>query len=172
MGTLSLATHAEQTPMTPVEGFRALYERHSETVYLTALRVTGNPADAEDAMQTVFMRVLNQGESLAADSTPKSYFKRAATNASVDILRRRTSRNEAPLEEGLARASPESPAMLKEQLRQAIGQLEPRDAELFVLRFVEGMSNGELAELYGVEKASIAMRLHRIRQQLQKEMDR
>lgn len=123
-------------------------------------------------MQTVFMRVLNQGESLAADSTPKSYFKRAATNASVDILRRRTSRNEAPLDEGLGRASPESPAVVKEQLRQAIGQLDPRDAELFVLRFVEGMSNGELAELYGVEKPSIAMRLHRIRQQLQKEMDR
>ena len=172
MGTLSLATHAEQTTMTVVEGFRGLYERHSETVYLTALRVTGNPADAEDAMQTVFMRVLNQGESLAADSTPKSYFKRAATNASVDILRRRTSRNEAPLDEGLGRASPESPAVVKEQLRQAIGQLDPRDAELFVLRFVEGMSNGELAELYGVEKPSIAMRLHRIRQQLQKEMDR
>lgn len=172
MGTLSLAMHAEQTPMTLVEGFQALYERHSETVYLTALRVTGNPADAEDAMQTVFMRVLNQRDSLAADSTPKSYFKRAATNASVDILRRKSSRQEASLDEGLGRASPESPALLKEQLRRAIGQLEPRDAELFVLRFVEGMSNGELAELYGVEKPSIAMRLHRIRQQLQQEMNR
>lgn len=172
MGTLSLAMHAEQTTMAPLEGVRALYERHSETVYLTALRVTGNPADAEDVMQTVFMRVLNQGEILDPDTTPKSYFKRAATNASVDILRRRTSRNEAPLEEGLGRASPEIPALLKEQLRQAISQLEPRDAELFVLRFVEGMSNGELAELYGVEKPWVAMRLHRIRQQLQQEMGR
>jgi RNA polymerase sigma-70 factor (ECF subfamily) len=167
MGTLSLATHAEQTLMTPVEGVRALYERHSETVYRTALRVTGNPADAEDVLQTVFMRVLHQENALDPETTPASYFRRAATNASLDILRRRTSRNEAPLDEGLGRASPESPAVLKEQLRRAIGQLDPADAELFVLRFVEGMSNGELAELWGLEKAQIAMRIYRIRQQLQ-----
>jgi RNA polymerase sigma-70 factor (ECF subfamily) len=167
MGTLSLATHAEQTLMTPVEGVRALYERHSETVYRTALRVTGNPADAEDVLQTVFMRVLHQENALDPETTPASYFRRAATNASLDILRRRTSRNEAPLDEGLGRASPESPAVLKEQLRRAIGQLDPADAELFVLRFVEGMSNGELAELWELEKAQIAMRIYRIRQQLQ-----
>jgi RNA polymerase sigma-70 factor (ECF subfamily) len=167
MGTLSLATHAEQTLMTPVEGVRALYERHSETVYRTALRVTGNPADAEDVLQTVFMRVLHQENALDPETTPASYFRRAATNASLDILRRRTSRNEAPLDEGLGRASPETPAVLKEQLRRAIGQLDPADAELFVLRFVEGMSNGELAELWELEKAQIAMRIYRIRQQLQ-----
>jgi RNA polymerase sigma-70 factor, ECF subfamily len=167
MGTLSLAAHAEQTLMTPVEGVRTLYERHSETVYRTALRVTGNPADAEDVLQTVFLRVLHLENALDPVAAPASYFRRAATNASLDILRRRTSRSEAPLDEGLGRASPESPALLKEQLRRALGQLEPPDAELFVLRFVEGMSNGELAELCGVEKAQIAMRIYRIRQQLQ-----
>src|SRR5450755_5194861 len=124
MGTLSLAMHAEQTFMTPVEGVRALYERHSETVYRTALRVTGNTADAEDVLQTVFMRVLHQEHPLHPEATPASYFRRAATNASLDILRRRTSRNEAPMVDGLGRASPESPAILKEQLRRAIGQLD------------------------------------------------
>ena len=171
MGTLSLATHAEQTSMTPPEGVRTLYERHSETVYRTALRVTGNTADAEDVLQTVFMRVLHQEHPLDPEATPTSYFRRAATNASLDILRRRTSRNEAPVDEGLGRASPESPPILKEQLRRAIGQLDPSDAELFVLRFVEGMSNGELAELRGAEKAQIAMRIYRIRQQLQQLLD-
>jgi RNA polymerase sigma-70 factor (ECF subfamily) len=171
MGTLSLATHTEQTSMTPPEGVQALYEQHSETVYRTALRVTGNPADAEDVLQTVFMRVLHQEHPLDPEATPASYFRRAATNASLDILRRRTSRNEAPVDEGLSRASPESPPILKEQLRRALGQLDPQDAELFVLRFVEGMSNGELAELRGVEKAQIAMRIYRIRQQLQQLLD-
>ena len=172
MGTLSLATHAEQTFMTPLDGVRRLYERHSETVYRSALRVTGNPADAEDVMQTVFMRVLHQDTPPDPETTPSSYFRRAATNASLDILRRRTSRNEAPLEEGFGRASPESPAVLREQIRRALGQLDPMDAELFLLRFVEGMSNGELAELYGAEKAQIAMRIYKIRQQLQQELDR
>ena len=172
MGTLSLAMHAERTTMTQFDDVRALYERHSDTVYLTALRVTGNPADAEDVLQTVFMRVLNQSDALDVEKTPRSYFKRAAANAAVDILRRRSAHVEEPLDEGMGRASPESPAELKEQLRQAIGKLEPGDAEVFLLRFVEGLSNGELADLYGVEKARIAMKLYRIRQQLQQEMGR
>jgi len=172
MGTLSLAMHAEQMTMAPLEGVQALYERYAETVYLTALRVTGSPADAEDAMQTVFLRVLNQSTALDPVNTPKSYFKRAATNAAVDILRRKSAHNEAPLDEGIGRASPESPGLLKEQLRQALAQLDARDAELFILRYVEGLGNGELAELYGVEKSKIAMRLYRIRQQLQAELNR
>jgi DNA-directed RNA polymerase specialized sigma24 family protein len=43
---------------TPVAGFAELYERHYEAVFRAALRVTGNPADAEDVLQTVFLRVL------------------------------------------------------------------------------------------------------------------
>ncbi len=145
MGTLSQAAHAEQIFMTPLEGVRTLYEQHSDTVYRTALRVTGNAADAEDILQTVFMRVMHQETALDPETTPASYFRRAATNAALDILRRRTSRKEAPLDEGFGRASPESPAVVKEQLRRALAELEPRDAELFVLRFVEGLNKGELA---------------------------
>ena len=47
---------------TPVAGFAELYERHYEAVFRAALRVTGNPADAEDILQTVFLRVLGRGE--------------------------------------------------------------------------------------------------------------
>ena len=50
------------TSTTPLAGFAGLYERHYETVFRAALRVTGNPADAEDVLQTVFLRVLARGE--------------------------------------------------------------------------------------------------------------
>jgi len=43
---------------------------------------------------------------------------------------------------------------------------------LFLLRYVEGLSNGELAEMFSLEKNSVAVRLHRIRQTLQTEMER
>jgi DNA-directed RNA polymerase specialized sigma24 family protein len=43
---------------------------------------------------------------------------------------------------------------------------------MFLLRYVEGFSNGELAEWYGLEKNSVAVRLHRIRQTLQEELER
>jgi DNA-directed RNA polymerase specialized sigma24 family protein len=41
-----------------------------------------------------------------------------------------------------------------------------------LLRYIEGLSNGELAELYGQDKNNIAVRLHRIRQTLKNEMER
>jgi RNA polymerase sigma-70 factor (ECF subfamily) len=156
--------------MIPPAGLAELYEQHSDTVYRTALRVTGNPADAEDALQTVFIRVMNQGDRLDPVTTPARYFRRAATNAALDILRRRTTRREAPIDTSFGRASPSGTPQLKEELRQAVARLEPRDAEMFVLRFVEGLSNGELAELYELEKAQVAMRIYRIRQQLQEEL--
>ncbi len=133
--------------------------------------MTGNPADAEDALQTVFLRVLNQGDRLDLAVVPEGYFRRAATNAAVDILRRRVSRAEGELDEALQPAR-ESPVLLKERLRRAIAVLDQRDAEIFLLRYVEGLSNGELADMYGLEKTSIAVRLHYIRQELQAELER
>jgi RNA polymerase sigma factor (sigma-70 family) len=69
-------------------------------------------------------------------------------------------------------AARETTALLKEQLRRALTALERIDSVLFLLRYVEGLSNGELAELFGLEKNNVAVRLHRIRQTLQAEMKR
>jgi RNA polymerase sigma-70 factor, ECF subfamily len=164
--------NAHSFAMTSSTEFADLYERHYAAVYRTALRVTGNPADAEDALQTVFLRVLNQGCRLESTYNPEAYFRRAATNAALDMLRRRISHGEIQLDTASAIASRESPAFLKEQLRRAIASLDPTDAILFLLRYVEGMTNGELAEMFGQEKNAIAVRLHRIRQNLQTEMER
>ena len=158
--------------MTSSTGFADLYERYYAAVYGTALRVTGNPADAEDALQTVFLRVLNQGGSLESAHNPEAYFRRAATNAALDLLRRRVSHGEIQIDNASSIAARETPAFLKEQLRRAIASLDPTDAIMFLLRYVEGMTNGELAEMFGQEKNAIAVRLHRIRQNLQTELER
>jgi RNA polymerase sigma-70 factor (ECF subfamily) len=172
MGTLSLATRAGAIQMTPPPGFTELYERYSDLVYRTAYRVTGNPADAEDALQTVFIRVMNQGDRLDLAAMPEKYLRRAAANAAVDILRRRSSRAESQLDESLPHAAPEHPALLKERLRRALAQLNPGDASMFVLRYVEGLSNGEIGELFGLNRARVAVKLHRIRGLLKAELER
>jgi RNA polymerase sigma factor (sigma-70 family) len=102
---------------------------------------------------------------------PERYFRRAAVNAALDLLRRRVSHREVQLDEAASAASKESPLFLKERLRCALASLDPADAVLFLLRHLEGMSNGELAEMFGLEKNNIAVRLHRIRQSLQAEME-
>jgi len=172
MGAASDTFSAQSVIMTSPSEFADLYERHYATVFRTALRVTGNPADAEDILQTVFLRVLNQGGRLDPAQFPVAYFRRAATNAAVDLLRRRTSHAESRIEDAMGHAAAERPVLLKERLRRAIAALEQGDAVLFLLRYVEGLSNGELAEMFGQEKNNIAVRLHRIRQALQAEMER
>jgi RNA polymerase sigma-70 factor (ECF subfamily) len=157
-------------------GFAQLYETHYAAVYRAAHRITGNPADAEDVLQTVFLRILGalaQGGELPAARNPEAWFRRAACNAAIDILRRRNARAEVSIDDDVSLKLVQKPeALLKEQLRDAISALDPKDAELFLLRYVEGFSNGELADLFRQGKNNIAVRLHRIRQSLQTEIER
>ena len=173
MTTASTVIYDLPIPMpstTAQAGFAELYERHYEAVFRAALRVTGNPADAEDVLQTVFLRVLAQREGAADLALPAAYFRRAAVNAAVDVLRRRELRAESDYEDGEHAVHP--PLLLKERLRRAVAVLDGDDASLFLLRYVEGFSNEELAGMFQIEKNNVAVRLHRIRQKLQAELER
>ena len=169
------------TPSTPLTGLAELYERHYEAVFRAALRVTGNPADAEDVLQIVFLRVLAREEREGVPggseerehvALPAAYFKRAAVNAAVDVLRRRELHAESVYDDGAPHAAVQAPFLLKERLRRGIATLDSEDASLFVLRHVEGLSIEELAGLFQIEKNNVAVRLHRIRHRLQAEMKR
>lgn len=175
-----LAMGEETTPPTQAPDFRELYESHSKSVYLTALRVTGNPADAEDVLQTVFVRLLDGGPGIDASRSPGAYLRRAAANAAIDVLRRRGVRGEtdlaAPDEGPEDRASASSRdsdegAVLKERLRRALAGLSCDQAELFVLFHLEGYRYEELAELLELEPGTVGSRLHRIRAALKKELN-
>lgn len=165
MGTLNLAMAMEAMPVSLPKGFQQLYEEHSGVVLRAALRVTGNMADAEDVLQTVFMRVLNQSGGLMAGSAPEAYLRRAATNAAIDIIRRRNTAREVDLD-ARQHSGKESTAYQKERVRQALAKLPEDDAELFVLRNLDGFSYDELAVMFGIERGTVASRLHRIREAL------
>lgn len=162
----------EMTFIPPPAGFAELYEQHYGAVFRAALRVTGNAADAEDVLQTVFVRALSQREQDEVRRRPAAYFRRAAVNAAVDLLRRRAVHAETTYEDDAPHASVEPALLLKEQLRRAVASLDPEDATLFLLRYVEGLSNQELADEFQLEKNNVAVRLHRIRLRLQAEMER
>ena len=168
-GTVILELPILMTPTTPLAGVAELYERHYQAVFRAALRVTGNAADAEDVLQTVFLRVLARSRDDAELSA--AYFKRAAVNAAVDVLRRRDMHAASSVDDHALPAA-QAPLLLKERLRRAIAALDNDDAGLFLMRYVEGLSNDELAETFGLEKNNVAVRLHRIRQKLQQEMER
>jgi RNA polymerase sigma-70 factor (ECF subfamily) len=160
------------TSTTALAGFAELYERHYEAVFRAALRVTGNPADAEDVLQTVFLRVLARGGDVEGVELQTAYFRRAAVNAAVDVLRRRELHAESIYDDRAPHAAIQPSLLLKEWLRRAIAALDSEDASLFLLRHVEGLSIEELADMFRLEKNNVAVRLHRIRRRLQAEMKR
>jgi RNA polymerase sigma-70 factor (ECF subfamily) len=176
---------AEQTlhrsPGTPwVPGtMEALFKEHYGAVYRAAYRITGDPMDAEDVLQTVFTRILRREEDLDLSQGAGSYLHRAAVNAALDLLRQRKRRPAMTLEEAEPQlvdevsANPEQHQEgreLRSRLRAALGRLSPKAAEIFTLRYFEGVGNLEIARQMGASQTSIAVILHRARHRLQKEL--
>jgi RNA polymerase sigma-70 factor (ECF subfamily) len=153
-----------------------IYAAHHDRVFRAAWRVTGNAADAEDVLQTVFLRLLRRDDPVIFDDTAGTYLQRAAVNAAVDLLRKRKIARADPLEDSQATlAAPEpGPSAQHEtketerRVRQAVAALAPRAAEIFVLRYFEGYGNRDIARMLGTSWSTVAVTLHRARAQVRK----
>jgi len=145
------------------------FDAYSALIFRVAYRMTGNAHDAEDVLQTVFLRLASRDAGSAGIENVESYLRRAAVHASLNLLELR-SRKDVPLEGVPEPAGRADQRDLREVLRLAIGKLDRRSAEMFALRFIEGHSNPEIAEMYGVTTLVVAVTLHRARKQLQKEI--
>jgi RNA polymerase sigma factor (sigma-70 family) len=159
------------------ESLSQLFREHHRRVLTAAYRITGSAADAEDVTQAVFLR-LATGSGLPITNAG-SYLYRAAINGALDLLRRRKSAATEPLEDAVGMASagpassPETVASNKELgdwLRLAIGELPPRAAEMFTLRYVEELGNREIATLMGTSQAVVAVTVHHARSKLKKRL--
>jgi RNA polymerase sigma-70 factor (ECF subfamily) len=145
-----------------------MYEAHHGMVFRTAYRVTGNAADAEDVLQTVFLRMVRRDSTDHIDN-PESYLRRSAVNAALDVVRARHD-NDTLEPERIASGTCTELSELRDSLRRALAKLPPRNAEMFAMRFFEGYTNPEIAKLLGISQVVVAVTLHRTRRKLQKEM--
>lgn len=174
-----MAAAHETTLNTQVpESIEQLFWAHHKRILRAAYRVTGNMADAEDVAQSVFMRLVGTGG--AQVTSPESYLYRAAINGALDVIRTRQGEREVALElaSGVATsaplASPErqlSSGELRRWLRLAISELSARSAEMFVLRYIEGLDNREIARVLGTSRAVVAVMLHQAKARLKKKFE-
>ena len=150
-----------------------LFRDHHAMVLRAAYRVTGCMADAEDVTQAVFLRLAHTGTWDVANTD--GYLYRAAVNGGLDLLRKRARENPVLLEDdipGNSIASPErqcEAGELGSWLRQALGRLDPKAAEMFVLRYIEDWDLGEIARAMNTSRAVVAVLLHRTRTRLRKD---
>jgi RNA polymerase sigma-70 factor (ECF subfamily) len=142
-------------------------------IFRTAYRITGNAADAEDVLQTVFLRLLRQPANAAPIDQEESYLRRSAVNASLDVIRQKQSSRAVPINEAAvasAQTPPPETTGLKACLRRALRTLTDRAAEIFALRYFEDLTNQQIASALDISQVLVAVSLHRSRRQLQKEI--
>jgi RNA polymerase sigma-70 factor (ECF subfamily) len=147
--------------------FEQLFQEHHTLIYRAAYRITRTAEDAEDVLQTLFLRLLRRDYSVDFDGNPKGYLHRAAVNIALDIIRLR--RPSIPPDESIAVDDRTSEATESQELvLAALAELSPKLAEMFVLKHVEGYDNGEIARLIGTSRGSVAVMLFRARARLKK----
>ncbi len=174
-----LALSQAESTAAPSGELERIFQRHHSRVFGTAYRVTGSAQDAEDCLQTVFLRLLRRRGSLDLSPSPGSYLHRAAVNAALDLMRARSRSRSIPLDDldvppmDGVEANPDRRQQdreLRRGLRQAILQLSPKSAAIFSMRFLDDTPNREIAEALNMSQAAVGVALHRARNQVKKEM--
>ena len=177
MEALAAAIPMEQTRISG-HTLEQIFREHYGLVFRAAYRVTGNVTDAEDVLQTVFLRLAGREPAADAVEHMKSYLHRAAVNVALDLLRSRHSRD-VPLEDAAGELPPDhtlapdrahKSGEIRDWVRRAVARLSPRAAEIFVLRFLEGKDNPEIARELGTTEATIAVTLSKSREKVRKEL--
>ena len=161
----------------PPGELETLFQAHHERVFRAAHRITGSAADAEDVLQTVFLRLAKSQGTWDLSGNPAAYLSRAAINAALDLVRKRgrvvglDDLAHEPREIGAR--NPESQHVdreLQKLIRQAVSRLGATAAEMFVLRYYEGHDNREIAKVMGTSQMVVGVVLHRARTRLRKEI--
>jgi RNA polymerase sigma-70 factor (ECF subfamily) len=152
------------------------FEAWGDRLYRLSLRLTGDPAAAEDVVQEAFLRLMAGAEKIEGRSRLSTWLYRVTYNASIDRLR--DQKRSAPVPEEGGDEAPPMPALLvdflspeemlknsetRRALDEAVAALPPSLRAAFHLRDVEGLSTAEAAEALSLTETNLKVRLHRAR---------
>jgi len=169
---MSTVTISQENKTALPEEFERLYREHATFVYRTALRITRNAEEAEDILQTIFLRLLRLESSPDLQQRPRAYLYRAAVNASLDTIELRRNRSEAAdineIEATLHSPDSSAKEKLYQQLHKAIAELNPTSAEMLILRYMHNCSDAAIAKMLGKSRGAVAVTLYRARARLKK----
>jgi RNA polymerase sigma-70 factor (ECF subfamily) len=159
------------------ESFRALFEKHKDMVYSVALRYCGNAVVAQDIAQDTFLKLFSAIGSFRGDSSFDAWLYRMVVNSCFD-QKRRTRRLAPLLDEVLAALqTPDVSALdevlrteMSEHIKSVVESLAPDQRMVVVLRYTQGLSYEEIAEILGCASGTIASRLNRAHKVLQRRL--
>ncbi|MBW0104875.1 sigma-70 family RNA polymerase sigma factor [Pseudonocardia sp. KRD291] len=154
-----------------VHAFEELARRHQDALFRVAVRVLGNRADAEDALQEALLDAWKKIGAFRGEAAFSTWMYRIVTNRCTALLRR--SRPTVPVSEigddALASPGSHSPERAAEMdaemaaLSRAVARLPEEQRTCWVLRELEGLGYAEIAEITGAGETAVRGRIHRAR---------
>jgi RNA polymerase sigma-70 factor (ECF subfamily) len=164
--------HDDSRPHADDPTLAALVDEYSPTLYRVAYSVMRNQADAEDAVQEVFVRVLRHRDSLAEVRDRRVWLIRIVWNVVLDRKRRAKTRPETDDVAELSRVLPAGGLTAEERAAAAqhharmlalVEQLPPKEREVLMLSAFDELSSVEIASILGITESSVRSRLFRAR---------
>jgi RNA polymerase sigma-70 factor (ECF subfamily) len=150
------------------EAFGELVSRYQKVMYTVALRMLGNPADAQDATQDAFVKAYQRLASFDSNYRFFSWMYRILVNECLNINRDR--RPEDALDDDAEGSGTPFDTTLaserREQIQMALLRLTPEYRVVVVLRHFAGQSYGEIAEALSIPEKTVKSRLYSARQRL------
>lgn len=150
--------------------YGVLVRRHQDRIYRHLLNLTGSREEALELAQQAFIEAWQALPNWVPNAQFHTWLYRIASNAAIDVLRRRKVVRFVPLDDDYDapadQPGPEAQLQARQSLRAldaALARLPPQQREIVLLREVEGLSYAELAATLGIDEGTVKSRLARAR---------
>jgi len=165
---------AQKSAAGDTTAFEELYHRHFRRVFALCLRMMGNPTEAEDMTQDVFVQLFNKIGMFRGESAFTTWLHRMTVNQVLMHFRKKSTRSELLTDEGetpiqivQGTSNPNSmPVVDRISLERALKQLPVGYRTVFVLHDIEGYEHYEIAKMLGIAEGTSKSQLHKARLKL------
>jgi RNA polymerase sigma-70 factor, ECF subfamily len=154
--------------------FEELYRAHAGKLFSVACRMLGNPTDAEDLLQEIFLSAHRKLDGFRGEAALGTWLYRLATNHCLDYLRSRAARTNqvtdaleddaGPFEPGAQTLAEQTVA--KMDLERALARLPEGCRAAFILHDVQGLEHKEVAQALGIAEGTSKSQVHKARLRL------
>jgi len=155
------------------DAFREIVARHRERVYALAVRICGRPEDALDVTQDVFVGAFRKLSTFRYEAMLSTWLHRMTVNAALDLARRRSRHEHAPLEDAAAVGDPAPgpeehavAALRAAAVHRALSSLSPEFRAVIVLHDLHDLDYRGVADTLGLPLGTVKSRIHRARLEL------
>ena len=158
------------------DAFRALFERYKDKVYSIAFRFSGNQATAMDIAQDTFLKLFSSIRDFRGDASFDTWIYRMVVNCCLDHRRRSWRLLPLAIDQSAKLRQPGDclSEMLRSEMdgrvKSAVDRLSADLRISIVLRYTEGLSYQEIADVLGCSIGTVASRLNRAHKELERRL--